>query len=89
MILTIICGLSICSLCGFSTTTTVIFTTLFSIGVFALFIRLKLKLALDEDEVRAIRGYIRRARELKRRVGRFLAPIRERAAKLGPILEKM
>lgn len=89
MILTVILGLAISSLCGFSAAATVIFTALFSLSALSLFVWCKLKLGLDEEEVRAIRGYIRRARELKRRVGRFLAPIRERAAKLGPILEKM
>ena len=89
MILAIICGLSISSLLGFSTVATVIFTAMFSIGMFSLFIWLKLKLAFDEGEVRVIRAYIKRVRELKRKAGRFLAPIKRGAMRIRPILERI
>ena len=89
MLLTIILGLAICSLLGFSTVATVIFTALFSLSALSLFVWCKLKLGLDEEEVRAIRSYIKKARAAKNKAGRFFAPIRRGAAKLRPILERM
>lgn len=89
MILTVILGLAISSLCGFSAAATVIFTALFSLSALSLFVWCKLKLGLDEEEVLAIRGYIRRARELKRKAGRFLAPIKRGAMRIRPILERI
>ena len=89
MILTVILGLAISTLCGFSAVATVIFTVLFSVISLSLFIWCKLKLGLDEEEVRAIRSYIKRAKDAKKKAGRFLAPIRRGAAKLRPILERL
>ena len=89
MILTVILGLAISSLCGFSAVATVIFTALFSLSVLSLFVWCKLKLGLDEEEVRAIRSYIKRAKDAKNKAGRFFAPIRRGAAKLRPILERL
>ena len=89
MLLTIILGLSISSLLGLSTIATVIFTVIFSSATLSLFVWAKLTLGIDEDEIRAIRDYIKRANKLKRRVRRFLAPIRSRAMRLYPILERI
>ena len=89
MLLTTILGLSISSLLGFSTIATVIFTVIFSATTLSLYIWLKLTLGIDEEEVRAIRDYIRRANNIKKKVRRFLAPIRSRAVRLYPILERI
>ncbi len=89
MFLTVILGLSICSLLGFSTLATVIFTVVFSVCSFSVFIWCKLRLGIDEAEVKAIRSYITRARRIKKKVHLFLAQTKSKAAKLRPILERM
>lgn len=68
MILTILLSLSICELLCFDTAATVIFTVIFCLCSYVAIIWCKLTFALDEEEVEAIRSYIRRAREIKKRL---------------------
>ena len=68
MILTVLLALSICRLLCLDTAATVIFTVIFSLGVFAVTIYCKLAFALDDYEVEVIRSYIKRAREIKRKI---------------------
>jgi hypothetical protein len=89
MLLTILLGLSISTLLGLSTIATVIFTVIFSAAMLSAFVWFKLTLGIDEEEIRAIRDYIRRANEIKKKVRRFLVSMRSRATRLRPILERI
>lgn len=89
MLLTIILGLSVSSLLGLSTVAAVIFTAIFSAAMISAFVWFKLAFGIDEEEIRAIRSYIRRANEIKKKARRFLAQIKIGILRLQPILERI
>ncbi len=89
MLLTIILGLSVSSLLKLSVAATVVFTVIFSAVMLSAFIWFKLTLGIDEEEVRAIRSYIRRANEIKKKARRFLAPMKNAFSKMCPILMRI